>query len=72
MLLFVAMAILLFTPILGYLISSVRGAAAGVVGVLSLVGHFRKPKNYIPRVLVVPPATTLLIGLFLDFFQLEW
>jgi len=71
-LLFVSMGILLLTPILGYLIAFFRGAAAGVVSVLSLVGHFRKPKSYIPRVLIVPIATTVAVGLFLDYLGLDW
>jgi len=66
------MAILLFTPVLGYLVAGARGISAGVIGVLSLVGHFRKRTNYMTRVLFIPTTVSLLTGLFLDYLHLNW
>jgi len=70
--LLLSMAILLVTPVVGYLIAGARGLVAGVVGVVSLVGHFRKPANYLSRVAIIPGTVCFIMGLFLDYLQLNW
>jgi len=70
--LLLSMAILLLTPVVGYLVAGARGITAGVVGVLSLVGHFRKRTIYMTRVVFIPTLVSLLTGLFLDYLHLNW
>jgi len=70
--LYLSVGMLLLTPVIGYFFAGLRAALSGLIGVLSLVGHFRKPANYFPRVLIIPTSVAIVSGIFLDYLQLPW